>query len=413
MRQIKKLKMPKLKVLKQNRRLQQLTAALTIVIVVAIGTYLLSGARAQSPYVAIGADSGTLGGSATTQSNTSATDGKYVQFGSASSSSGSFEPLVGEITSPIGGNSYWPSPAQYQSWLGHKVDIIGWYDQQVSGSWYDIEGNDTDVSTLASVANTVGAKVELGAAMLPTDGTYCQDPYSSTSCYDTDLTALADGAAGDFNSNFQELAQNLVNDGLSNAIIRLGWESNGDWYPWSSYISPTDFDAYWVQIVDSMRSVSGEHFLFDWNGAAGNLGTTSTPATDAYPGDNYVDFIGEDIYDNSSWSNNSVALQSISSFAAQHNKYVILGEWGVGALTGGCGGSNDDPTFIQNMYNYIYNLNNRVAAAMYFNECDSALYSVNPGTAPGYAGGNTLPNSAALYQSLFSKAPAGVFPSSP
>ncbi len=44
---------------------------------------------------------------------------------------------------------------------------------------------------------------------------------------------LAEGAAGDENANFVAIAKNLVALGFGNAVLRLGWEFDGTWYPWS------------------------------------------------------------------------------------------------------------------------------------------------------------------------------------
>ena len=44
---------------------------------------------------------------------------------------------------------------------------------------------------------------------------------------------LAAGAAGRYDGEFATLARTLVHYGQGDAILRLGWEFNGTWYPWS------------------------------------------------------------------------------------------------------------------------------------------------------------------------------------
>src|SRR5579884_3538786 len=61
-----------------------------IAIFVVIGIYLLIGSHAASPYVSLNADQGSLSNGATLQSDSSASDGKYVQLGTVSSGGGSF-----------------------------------------------------------------------------------------------------------------------------------------------------------------------------------------------------------------------------------------------------------------------------------------------------------------------------------
>jgi hypothetical protein len=65
----------------RSKRFQQLSALLVAVIVSAIGTYLLVGSHAATPYAAITADSGTLASGATKQSCSGASDGNCVVFG--------------------------------------------------------------------------------------------------------------------------------------------------------------------------------------------------------------------------------------------------------------------------------------------------------------------------------------------
>ena len=103
-------------------------------------------------------------------------------------------------------------------------------------------------------------------------------------------STIALGAKGDYDRHFRRLAQNLVNAGENDAIIRLGWEFNLATSTWSTD-RPADFVAYWRHIVKAMRSVPGQDFEFDWNP---NVGATAYDATLYYPGKAYVDYIGVD-----------------------------------------------------------------------------------------------------------------------
>jgi hypothetical protein len=72
----------------RSKRFQQITATLVVLTVAVVGTLLLLGGHAASPYASISADKGSLTGAATIQTASSASDGKYVQFGSAGSGGG-------------------------------------------------------------------------------------------------------------------------------------------------------------------------------------------------------------------------------------------------------------------------------------------------------------------------------------
>jgi hypothetical protein len=197
-------------------------------------------------------------------------------------------------------------------------------------------------------------------------------PTSSGSAVGT----LADGASGSYNSNFKTLAQNLVAAGQGNAILRLGWEFNGNWETWSvlNEKGASDFAAYFRQIVTTMRRVSPS-FQYVWNLSDGS-GTTSLFSA-AYPGDSYVDYVGDDAYDascastptpQSVWRNLLTAtagLDWVGTFASDHGKPVVIPEWGVdGKEDGSCTGLGDDPYFVTQMAHWLTTHN--AAFSIYF-----------------------------------------------
>ena len=61
-----------------------------------------------------------------------------------------------------------------------------------------------------------------------------------------------------------------------------------------------------------MRSVSGAHFLFVWNP---NICTQDSPLDQWYPGNNYVDIIGADAYDQDCETLKSVSQEGWSAYA--------------------------------------------------------------------------------------------------
>jgi hypothetical protein len=67
----------------QTKRTKQITSVLVVLIVAGIGTYLLLGSHAATPYTSITANKGILSGGATTKTCSGASDGNCVVFGSA------------------------------------------------------------------------------------------------------------------------------------------------------------------------------------------------------------------------------------------------------------------------------------------------------------------------------------------
>ena len=175
---------------------------------------------------------------------------------------------------------------------------------------------------------------------------------------------LAQGATGAYNQYFTTLGKSLVSENEANAILRLGWEFNGNWFTWSvgSKADAVNFVAFWRQIVTTMRAVPGQKFQFFWN-PNGPSPTTYSP-NDAYPGNAYVDYVGTDVYDNFwgspftpqfAWAHQlsqQWGLLWLATFAAEHGKPIAIPEWSDEYRTDGHG-LGDDPSFINNMASWF------------------------------------------------------------
>lgn len=211
------------------------------------------------------------------------------------------------------------------------------------------------------------AQFELSLPMLPDGGQY----------------SLAACASGSYDAEWRTTASNLISHQLASTIVRPGWEFNGNWYHWSAKNDIAGFIGCFRHIVDTMRSVPGQHFRFDWNP---DVGLNSFPAEQAYPGDAYVDYIGVDVYDYS-WShypaggsgmaaardaawndvlNGDHGLAFWSRFATAHHKPMALPEWAAAARSDGHGGG-DNASFIDHVFDFIEDPANNVAYTHYFN----------------------------------------------
>lgn len=226
----------------------------------------------------------------------------------------------------------------YERWLGRRVDqtleFISWDVLSKGTTW--------GVKCWAKAGRT---NVVYSLPMLPNDKS----------------ATLADGAAGKFDQLFRNYAQKLVENGFGNAIVRIGWEFNADWYSWAAKHDPQSWIAYWRRIVTTMRAVPGAAFKFDWTAAGG---WSSFRAEDAWPGDEYVDIIGLDFYNNfrrpdvtpqERWRQRMSAPHGLAwhrRFATAHGKPMSYPEWGTGTGRNTHGG-DDDPYFIEQMARWI------------------------------------------------------------
>jgi hypothetical protein len=227
------------------------------------------------------------------------------------------------------------SPGDVEALAGHlgvQIEGISGYTSQ--SSWAAIGNYQPPATSL---------RLYLGVAMSPTNGSPAQTPANL--------------------GVYQELAQNLVNGGQSYAILRIGWEWSATYFSWGvQNTTPAQYVAAFDDIVTTMRSVPGQHFLFDWCAAADETPTNGSYAA-SYPGDQYVDYIGTDQYDNANtpWANTLDTVGGLSytvTFAKAHGKFVSIPEWGLNGF--------DDPTFISQMHGFIVNPANDVGYSSYF-----------------------------------------------
>ena len=245
--------------------------------------------------------------------------------------------------------------------------------------------------------------------------------------------SLEAGAEGRYNDHFRQLAENLVKYRLGDTILRPGWEFNGGWYAWRAKGKTKAFAEYWRQIVTTMRTVPDTGGLrFCWNPT---LGDQDFPADEAWPGDDFVDYVGVDVYDET-WNADTYpwpedasdaeiaerqakvweewilhsprGLNFWTAFAQRHKKPLAIPEWGLNHRDDGHGG-RDNPHFIEQMHAFILEPANNVAFHCYFdvNGSIGGNHQLSPGPKqPDAAGagkkeGTEFPRSAARFRELF------------
>jgi hypothetical protein len=213
--------------------------------------------------------------------------------------------------------------------------------------------------------------------------------------------SLAEGATGAYNGYYRILAQHLVAAGMGDSILRLGWEFNQSNFAWYAAGQPATFVAYWRQIVTTMRAVPGANFVFVWNPSRGDNGRKDLAMgnyADYYPGDQFVDIIGMDVYD-TAWNHypgepaefqtiltQTWGLDWLAKFAAEHKKPLAIPELGLGPFGPSAGdgkpfvgsgniGGGDDPAFIDDMFTWIAHHN--VAFVTYWDSQGSTIQNGN------------------------------------
>ncbi len=215
--------------------------------------------------------------------------------------------------------------------------------------------------------------------------------------------SVATCASGGYNSLWTTLAERLVAGGHGADIIRPLWEFNSSWFSWSTNGTQAGNDnliACFQQIVTSMRTASGQQFRFDWNQDNNNV----YDPYPAYPGDSYVDIVGNDAYDCASTATNTNAerwasiksrLDLQTAFAVAHNKTVSFPEWGVWDASRASTCGVDNPDYINKMADHFEALGARLEYQTYFefNATDGRHRLSNTTT--------DFPNAAVAYRQRF------------
>jgi hypothetical protein len=258
----------------------------------------------------------------------------------------------------------------FATWLGRDVDYVVAYANSDRWDWLADVG-DLVRTYIAWVKRKPGRRLVLSVPLLvkQSEGN------------------MAGVARGDFDAHFRRLAENLVKDGVGDSIIRLGWEMNGEWYPWAAgrtEQSRSNWRNAWRRVVGVMRRVPGAKFEFDWTMNSGDAGT-GTRFAEVYPGDEWVDIIGLDTYDikyddcaispQGRWDfivGQRNGLREHKAFAESRRKPMSYPEWGLW-VTGPpyCGGG-DNAFYIERMAAWIKS--NDVRYHAYFNVGPYAYY---------------------------------------
>jgi hypothetical protein len=218
-------------------------------------------------------------------------------------------------------------------------------------------------------------------------------------------------ATGAYDSYWRTFGQTLNRYGRQDSLLRVGWESNGNWYPWSG-TNPTQFINCWRHVVDSINATAEPDPTMCWclNGHY-SQNPPSHNALDLYPGDAWVDGVGYDSYDHwppartkaefDAQANAMGGINYYYNFARAHNKLFGVGEWGV-VSGSGVNGGGDSANYIQWMHDwFVAHAGKGLAYEFYFNNCEPTNVGSNlyRPLGPGCTWSN--PNAAKRYQELF------------
>ena len=260
----------------------------------------------------------------------------------------------------------------FEEWLGRPLHCVVVFGSEndwpaISGPWFAMDPPDGQDWGAWVRDDPENHTLVISTAMVP------EDPPSDW---------RERGAAGEYDEHWQRFGRNLVDQGLGSSIIRIGWEMNGDWYE-THYVGDTEelreqWKEYFRRIVMAIE-VEGSAFEIDFNIAEGPQ--DSVEIDQLYPGDDYVDIIGIDVYDSyispidpsARWQEKDEKVNSISAvaaFAAAHDKPISFPEWAMVA-EGDTDGGGDSPDFINQIADVV--VAEQVRYQAYFNSPEGGV----------------------------------------
>lgn len=229
---------------------------------------------------------------------------------------------------------------EFSAWLGKEVTVGHTY--LPGTSWKDIEGPNSILDPWTAWQSAKpGRTLVLNVPMLA--------PGEPPLADDEAAALLRQGAEGEFDGHFEALAQRLVERKAAHTIVVLGWEMNGTSYTGRCAPDPTAWRGLWRRIVAAMRAVPGQAFRFDF---APVRGTQAISWPQCYPGDDVVDIVGMDSYDQhpgrtfDDFVNQPNGLLEHANFAQAHGKPMSFPEWGLFDY-------GDDPAYVIAMQSWI------------------------------------------------------------
>ena len=267
-------------------------ALVIITIVVGLGIHYLSASHAATPTASVELELGSISRPASFQSDSSASGGKYVLFGSATPSTASIAVGVAVDDSNTAKNS---QLSNYTTAAGKAPAFVEWYQSWAEPLYYSSQETSVKSANLA--------------------------PIISWTSDSTPLTSISNGSQ---NSTIDAAAA-LAKLWPGTLYIRFDYEMNitsSAWDPANLSETPADYVNAWRYVVNRFKTTDGvTNVKWIWSPNINCNG--SCPFDSYYPGSSSVDMVGLDGYNYASLD--GVIWQSFGSlFQASYNDLIGL-----------------------------------------------------------------------------------------
>ncbi len=334
--------------------------------------------------------------SSTTQSTSTPVTSPAQTASTAVASGGAAEKLFGKPRSGlpwhsgvwVGGRFNNATLNAFGDFRGRPVDFVTAY--AYSDSFDKLVGDSWPITNWAGFEG----KLNLGLGLIPKSGEASFDSV----------------AAGHHDEVWRQVAVNLKNAGRGDSMIRLSWEYNLENWKWYTTTSNVEqFKAAYRRVAKVMKTEAPElKFEFGLGCGRGLNGSNDrlSSLTLGYPGDDVVDLVGCDTYDEwgttahdlESWNTKVLrnsggpGIQDVVDFARAHGKGASFGEWGL-SKTSNVNGGGDNTFYVEQMYKFFQANKDVIAMESYFDEPGSNMMnSIQTGQ---------MPNAANTYKNLW------------
>jgi hypothetical protein len=172
-----------------------------------------------------------------------------------------------------------------------------------------------------------------------------------------------DVAQGKLDDYIRQYARDVRAYGRPLFISPVCAEFNGEWPTCSpngnAALTLADFIGAWRRTVDLFRAEGVTNVAWVWNPITQEATLNGGDFPPFYPGDDYVDWAGLDMYD----SEAPLALEPAYQFAVAHGKPFFLGEWGIGS---GALAPPQERAWLEGMFD-VFETHPKIKAVVYYN----------------------------------------------
>lgn len=265
----------------------------------------------------------------------------------------------------VGAGTWWSGQSDtsttkdgsFAAWRGRDVEIAGnWAStasasDAISSAWWEVGAGDPNHSSYANIPRVDYA---IGAMIDNADENWAA---AASGAYDARWT-----------QQLQQLKLAWGSRQASNMFIRFAHEFNGNWYPWK--VQPSDvanFKAAWVRFAN-LRNQYFPGAQLVWCPNAGS--SYNYDIRTLYPGNQYVDVISIDKYNNYPWVNDltsfnteinktanggPLGLETYRQYAQQQGKPFAVSEWSNDSNPAGDGnqGGGDSANYVQYFHDWL------------------------------------------------------------